>query len=770
MCREFEVHSLIHPDGARVQNWRFLDFDTNHQNTPHIHHGANLESVITSPMNVPNSTQDDQRVSLTPLDHPGSAVASEPRHGESLHDRHTTSKNQRNNEADDHPFHPSIQPLLSIQPSASLPRTSTDQTEASHWLETAIHQAFSDWHGKTTRPWQLEACIEVLQRHTIPTPTSPLRPLLLVRSTGGGKSSVRDVCGFLCGGITLTIVPLLSLSADQTEKLLQVVSKQELSSRVRVFNLDVVRSRNVNFTLRYALESLAKNPSSKTRVMLFSSPQKIANDPSWQKTLVNCARRGALRLVAIDECHLYAGHGIEFRQEFGALQSTFINKLQKVSVIPIPLLFMTATALLSMVNDLQLLTGLSFDPQSDFLWPFHHSGVQRRNIFIDITFKDSPLRRVKADLVSICRTNGNRKLIVYSNSRKGIMHLHQEARMEFNRLGIQKDIVLVHGNMYREQKFHNTELFAGQPLVATCPHSGRELRFNPAAYFATAATTSAGLDCHEVDKVLFHGFPPTLEDLLQCSGRCGRSPTATPETSSFCMVISLNSFVSLLTRIFILPKYAATQEAPNNTILETAQPDSTSESVMLRQDALAKRQWQNALQVLRLVCLDDGTCVHYALEQSMLHPHHESVCDLQQTCGGVCWRCRVPRISTPLDAPVHKGHLRSFFIAVFITNKLPSSKLVLHKDVFLNSMIDFEIPGADGKPRKPLAKDVLGLKNNRTVRQRTKAVILKCFAAGLLESDVDGLVLKAKLGYCSNGNPRLNDDLAWKGFRFLDTT
>ena len=85
-------------------------------------------------------------------------------------------------------------------------------------------------------------------------------------------------------------------------------------------------------------------------------------------------------------------------------------------------------------------------------------------------------------------------------------------------------------------------------------------------------------------------------------------------------------------------------------------------------------------------------------------------------------------------------------------------------------MIDFEIPGADGKPRKPLAKDVLGLKNNRTVWQRTKAVILKCFAAGLLEPDVDGLVLKAKLGYCSNGNPRLNDDLAWKGFRFLDTT
>ena len=44
-------------------------------------------------------------------------------------------------------------------------------------------------------------------------------PVLLVRPTGGGKSSVRDVHGVMNGGVLLTITPLLSLGADQEDKM-----------------------------------------------------------------------------------------------------------------------------------------------------------------------------------------------------------------------------------------------------------------------------------------------------------------------------------------------------------------------------------------------------------------------------------------------------------------------------------------------------------------------------------------------------------------------
>ncbi len=48
-----------------------------------------------------------------------------------------------------------------------------------------------------------------------------IRPgaVLLIRPTGGGKFSVRDVYSVMCTGVSLTITPLLSLGADQTEKI-----------------------------------------------------------------------------------------------------------------------------------------------------------------------------------------------------------------------------------------------------------------------------------------------------------------------------------------------------------------------------------------------------------------------------------------------------------------------------------------------------------------------------------------------------------------------
>ena len=635
--------------------------------------------------------------------------------------------------------------------------------EDSDSLKEAIKLCFTDWHGETARKWQVEACKEVLWRHTcrLSTPPTPMRPLLLVRSTGGGKSAVRDVSGFLCGGITLTIVPLLSLSADQTSKLSQLSAKQQLSGRLHVFNLDIIRTKSLNATLRENLKRLS--PDGKTRVSLFSSPQKLSQDPLWQQTVRTCFQKGILRCIAVDECHLYASHGREFRLEFSELKRLLFQVANHRTKLPIPVLFMTATPSPLMLHDLQKLTSLSFHPITDLIWPHHHSGVHRRNISLDITFQDSPLRRVKREVVKMCKQPGCRKIMIYSNSRKAIIRLYEQNRDNLNLLGIEKDLVLVHGHMYREQKFHNTELFVGKPLTSTCPHTGTTLCFDPVAYFATAATTSSGVDCPNVDTVLFHGFPQSLEDLLQCSGRCGRGPQASAATSLFCMVVSLNSLISLMTRIFILSRYDKESTSQDKQSV----PNSVE---LLDTDALIRRQWQNVLRVLSIVCLDDGQCVHFLLEKSMVHPHKTTICDMPVTCDGACWRCRKPRISTPLDAPIHHEAFKRYLVMIFITAKLPPSRLQLHKDVFLNEMLNYETVDSNGKTVKAFAKSVLGVTSKQSVRQRTKALILKCFCAGILEPEIDGLKLCAKLGYLPNGNPRLNDPEAWKGFKSIPNT
>ena len=464
---------------------------------------------------------------------------------------------------------------------------------------------------------------------------------------------------------------------------------------------------------------------------------------------------------------------MEFREEFSHLRSCLFQIAEKQSTEPIPILFMTATASLRMVNDLERLTGLTFKPQDDMLWPRCHSGVHRRNIFLGLSFKDSPIRRIKADLTKLCRASGGRKLIVYSNSQKAINNFYHQSRTALNVLGIQKDVLLVHGNMFREQKFHHTDMFIGQPLLDECPTTRLILCFDPVAYFATAATSSSGLDCAEVDKVIFHGFPSSIEDLLQCSGRCGRGPTASPSNSSFYMVVSLNSLIALMTRIFIIPKYEAARAKDNkpdspdpSTMTSTQQP---MPSTTLNTTELAARQWQNVLPVLSLVCLNTGRCIHHQLEELMLHPDSSKISNLPQSCGNACWRCSTSGLSTPMDCAINKANFKSYLIAMFITHKLVPSKLALHRDCFLNEMMDFTVIGADEKPLAPFDipfhKRVFGVKSQKTAKPRAKALLLKCFAAGILEPEVDGFTLRVKLGYDRNGNPLMNDDAVWNGFK-----
>jgi hypothetical protein len=63
-------------------------------------------------------------------------------------------------------------------------------------------------------PWQAQFGGSIIKSVLTNSP----KVNLLVASTGGGKSLVRDVCGLCFGGVNLTIVPLLSLGTDQASK------------------------------------------------------------------------------------------------------------------------------------------------------------------------------------------------------------------------------------------------------------------------------------------------------------------------------------------------------------------------------------------------------------------------------------------------------------------------------------------------------------------------------------------------------------------------
>ena len=80
-----------------------------------------------------------------------------------------------------------------------------------HFVQTCINT-----FPKTPYTWQTNVGSFILGCHLL---TSPLK-LLLVRPTGGGKTLVFTSVAACIKGITLCITPLLSLGADQVQKVM----------------------------------------------------------------------------------------------------------------------------------------------------------------------------------------------------------------------------------------------------------------------------------------------------------------------------------------------------------------------------------------------------------------------------------------------------------------------------------------------------------------------------------------------------------------------
>jgi hypothetical protein len=71
-----------------------------------------------------------------------------------------------------------------------------------------------DANGSAPYPWQVDVGAELIRNAAF----GACSPKLLVQPTGNGKSRVRDTVGIILMGISLTIIPLLSLGGDQFRK------------------------------------------------------------------------------------------------------------------------------------------------------------------------------------------------------------------------------------------------------------------------------------------------------------------------------------------------------------------------------------------------------------------------------------------------------------------------------------------------------------------------------------------------------------------------
>ena len=496
---------------------------------------------------------------------------------------------------------------------------------------------------------------------------SPYHPtaLLLVQSTGGGKSMVPMTFGSVSRGVTLIIENTLSLSADQVSKFRFSSSKY---GPIKAYQLDSVKCHGDVIKLRKFIMELESDTN--ISIFIFTSTEILLR-PSWISMIQKIIETKLLRLVCIDEAHQFVSFGSSFRPEFGDLRDALFKHLIihdgthfiENSVVPVggccllkvPLLFMTATITNDLLKYLQRFVGVRLFPQN-YLWAGREY-MKRRCVKIDLHVTNSPMRFIHNELVNTLSSDLIKKSIVYTNTAKEAESIQEKIDILIDQESIfEGDTILIKGDLESDMKRVNAERFTEE--VYNPDEILENNDFYPRVLIATSSCIGAGLDSSAVYSVLRIGFPTSLINMIQEMGRCGRGRTndGSSPTDLFSLCIKLNDYVYLQERLFT----------------HVTEEEITNKSRIINFYEQRNKQANDINEVLRLI-FGKPQCWHALLEHHCSNPMEPPTIH-PTMCGGACPHCLNTRRQYIMK--VRKDGLKSFLLSTFLgtssNDKFPS--------------------------------------------------------------------------------------------------
>lgn len=164
----------------------------------------------------------------------------------------------------------------------------------------------------------------------------PGSTILINLPTGGGKSMCITIPAWLAsrggrqrGGVTLVIVPTVSLAIDQYKQVGDYFVANKPQSLTGGTEADV-------------FYNIQQGLSDGTLPILYTSPEKLLNDRLLYETVLKIAEQGLLNWLVIDEAHIVEQWGAGFRTEFQLL-ATYRRKLLAKSRKQLRTLLLSAT-------------------------------------------------------------------------------------------------------------------------------------------------------------------------------------------------------------------------------------------------------------------------------------------------------------------------------------------------------------------------------------------------------------------------------------------
>ena len=127
--------------------------------------------------------------------------------------------------------------------------------------------------------------------------------------TGGGKSLITQALSYQRGGLTIVIVPTVSLAIDQVRVAKNTIHTTDADSEI--------------FYYSYGVDSdpIIKAIQNQTAHLLFISPEALINNPKFSDIVKHANANRYLKNIIIDEAHIVVDWGAAFRVDYQCLES-----------------------------------------------------------------------------------------------------------------------------------------------------------------------------------------------------------------------------------------------------------------------------------------------------------------------------------------------------------------------------------------------------------------------------------------------------------------
>lgn len=127
--------------------------------------------------------------------------------------------------------------------------------------------------------------------------------------TGGGKSLITQTLSYQHGGLTIVIVPTVSLAIDQVRVAKNIIHSSNAGTEI--------------FSYSYGVDTkpILKAIREQTARLLFISPEALINNPKFTDIVNQANAARYLKNVIIDEAHIVVDWGASFRVDYQCLES-----------------------------------------------------------------------------------------------------------------------------------------------------------------------------------------------------------------------------------------------------------------------------------------------------------------------------------------------------------------------------------------------------------------------------------------------------------------